>query len=123
MSGQAGGRSRYVATRSWRSEYPDPLRAPRGTSLLWERRPSPWQGWLWCRDESGRAGWVPEAWTEIRGERCVLARDYDATELDVDPGDRLAGEIEENGWLLARAEDGRRGWVPLDRLAPEGAGD
>ena len=116
---RAGGRPAFRVVRPHRSEYPDPLRAPEGTGLRFERRSSPWPGWIWCEDETGRAGWTPESWVEIRGDRCVLRRDYDAAELDVDPGDRLAGVEEESGWLLAITPDGRSGWVPLDRLEPD----
>jgi hypothetical protein len=45
-----------------------------------------------------------------------LLRDYTAAELALEPGDIVAGELVEGGWLWATAADGQVGWVPLGCL-------
>jgi hypothetical protein len=52
----------------------------------------------------------------IEGASATMKRDYDATELTVNPGDVLQGELVESEWLLGRDESGRLGWVPLNRV-------
>ncbi len=96
----------------------EPLRAGRGAVLTWEPRPTEWPGWLWVTAADGRTGWAPASWLELVGDRCRLTRDYDATELSVDPGDRFSVELEESGWAWGEGASGARGWVPLSCLAP-----
>jgi hypothetical protein len=73
-------------------------------------------GWLWCTTGDGATLWVPEPWVEIEGDRCVLLRDYDPTELTLEEGESITGELSECSWLPGTTPDGRRGWVPLECL-------
>ncbi|KAA3635891.1 MAG: hypothetical protein DWP97_03825, partial [Calditrichaeota bacterium] len=59
-------------------------------------------------------GWVPERYLDVNGSVGILNRDYDATELDINPGDLLELILEESGWLLCIGEDGQKGWVPKE---------
>jgi hypothetical protein len=103
------------------------------TARVEEWRETPGWTWRWCRDGQGREGWAPEALLEIAGatgamgvagdagekeETATLREDYDARELTVAVGARLAVERELAGWALCQAEDGPRGWVPLACLTP-----
>jgi hypothetical protein len=88
-----------------------------GESLLCERRPTEWEGWLWCTNEVGGAAWVPEAWLEGSGERRRLTRDYFSHELTVRPGDDVTVLLAVAEWALATGPSGEQGWVPWRCLA------
>jgi hypothetical protein len=47
-----------------------------------------------------------------------MTRDYDATELNVEPGEVLEGVLTTSGWLLAGSPAGQPGWVPLECVEP-----
>ena len=96
----------------------DPLQAASGERLLFERRATEWEGWLWCTDGAGRSSWLPEAWVRLEAEHCVLQRDYSAVELNVKPGDVLAVELIESGWAWVKSRQGAKGWVPLIHTEP-----
>ena len=59
---------------------------------------------------------MPESWLEKKGERCVLQRDYTATELSVEEGETVTVLLMESGWGWATNESGQSGWVPLECL-------
>ena len=82
------------------------------------RRDDEYPGWVWATAADDRAGWVPESWLRVEGERGVLLRDYTAAELPLTPGDEVSGELVLNGWLWAMNAAGERGWVPLSCLEP-----
>jgi uncharacterized protein CbrC (UPF0167 family) len=84
--------------------------------VRFERRPTEWPGWLWCERGDGVSGWAPESWVVIEGGSCRFLRDYDATELAVEAGERVEVEFEESGWAWVRKEDGERGWLPRECL-------
>jgi hypothetical protein len=107
---------RYIAIKSYKSTSSDPLIAPTGTKLRFERRNSEWAGWLWCTADDGKSAWVPEAWVKIDGNYCTLLRDYSSTELDVEIDDILQCELIESGWLWVQCARGQEGWVPLNCL-------
>ena len=113
-----------VRYRALEPHTPDPgvaLAVGQGERLRFERRPTEWEGWLWCTAEGDRTGWVPESWVAIDGDMCRMRRAYDATELSVAAGDELTGELSESGWVYARNDRGDAGWVPLRGLQRLGA--
>jgi len=110
---------RFRAVQAYDASCPDPLVASRGLCLRIERRPSEWPGWVWGTDPAGQASWVPECWLRIEGDTAELLRDYDATELSVQPGDVVTGDLVESGWLWACTSTGQQGWVPLAYLSEE----
>ena len=87
-----------------------------GEHLHFERRKTEWAGWLWCTNNTGQSGWVPESWVEIQGGTAVLCRDYDATELAVKPGDAVQVGFAVSGWAWITRADGATGWIPLNCL-------
>lgn len=103
----------YAVTTARAPEPSEALAVSKGERMTWERRPTEWEGWLFCRAASGVEGWVPEAWLHLEGMHAEIDRDYDATELNVSVGDVVEGELVESGWLLAHDASGRAGWVPL----------
>ena len=103
-------------TSPWTPSYPDPVRARVGEALALSDRHDIWQGhrWIWAIAPDGREGWVPD--DLVRDG--IATRDYDATELACQTGDRLTVLDRTHGWVLCRAQDGRTGWVPEGNLAP-----
>ncbi len=116
---------RHMATVSaeWTASAANPLAGRAGehvtaTDRVEDWRETPGWTWRWCRDVQGREGWAPEALLTVAGDVAILREDYDARELTVAVGARLIVERELAGWALCLAEDGARGWVPLECLAP-----
>ena len=104
----------YTVVEAHAPEPGEALVASKGERLRWERKPTQWDGWLYCETAAGVRGWVPERWMKLAAEDGEMLHDYDATELTVSVGDTLEGELLESGWLLARDASGKRGWVPME---------
>jgi hypothetical protein len=107
---------RYRAVKEHRPESGDPLVATKGERLRFERRPTAWKGWVWCTSPSGKSGWAPEPWLTVEGEFCVFTRDYDATELSLNVGQEVRGDLSASEWVRVCDEEGKTGWVPLECL-------
>ncbi len=105
---------KYQVVKAHAPDPGDVLVVAKGSWLRWERRPTSWQGWLYCENASGVRGWVPESWLTLESGEAKIERDYDANELEVSVGVVLDEHLSESGWLLARDESGRHGWVPLE---------
>lgn len=113
------GRVRVVTAHV--SGAPDPVRCAPGDVLGVGHRDRQWPSYLWCTDQSGRAGWVPESYIVMTGAHEARAlRAYDATELTVGAGEELEALDEAGGWLLCRSSAGLTGWVPADHVEPAG---
>ena len=101
-----------VTVRAYQRPYEDPIAVTAGEMV----HPDPARsaqtdilGWVWCRADDGREGWVPEAWLDPEHR---LVRDFSALELTVEPGERVMPEVSESGFVLCRKLDGARGWLP-----------
>jgi hypothetical protein len=106
----------YVVTKPHTPESPKTLQASAGDWLTFERRQTEWAGWIWCSSPDNRQAWVPENWVTIEGDVCCLRRDYDSTELAIQPGETLVVEEIESGWAWGMTDRGDWGWVPLTCL-------
>ena len=84
-----------------------------GEELTFERRPTVWEGWVWCTSSACKSGWVPESWLIVEGTVCKAARDYDSSELRVGVGDEVDALLFESGWVWVRGQGGKTGWVPV----------
>jgi hypothetical protein len=109
----------FRVIKPYQTPFSDPLIARKGERLSFERRESEWEGWIWCTCTSGRSGWVPENWVQIKDRYCVLQRDYTAAELSVGNGETITADILESGWAWATKESGDSGWIPLKHLSPD----
>lgn len=109
---------RAVAS-AYRTQYRDPIAVDAGESVRFVARvdDGEFPGWRWAEHAGGKAGWVPEAWFRVDGDRGVARRRYCARELDVSPGDRVLVLDEFGGWAWGRREGEAPGWVPLTALA------
>jgi hypothetical protein len=107
---------RYRVIKDHKPEAVEPLVFRKGERLAYERRPTGWQGWVWCVSPQGRSGWAPESWLSLEKETCVALRDYDSTELSVEVGDEVVSDLTESGWAWAQNARAQRGWIPLSCL-------
>lgn len=107
---------RCRVTSAYQAAYPDPLVIKTGERLQIGDRATDWPGWLWCTNESGKSGWVPEAYIEQHNRRGLARRDYDATELSAEVGEELVVGFEESGWLWCTNQAGQSGWIPADHV-------
>ncbi len=107
---------RAVVVRAHRPARESVLAASAGDILHPLRREAEWPGWVWCADGQGVEAWVPERWLRYTGRRAVLIRDYNSSELSLQPGMRLTVLDEESGWVLASLHGGDIGWAPVDCL-------
>jgi len=106
---------------SYHAAYANPLRAKPGAELTAGRRDEDWPGWIWCTDPAGKGAWIPEAYLDMHDGKCILKREYDPTELSVEPGDVLTAEVEESGWLWCVTATGKHGWIPAIHAEKLGA--
>lgn len=103
-----------VAVRSYHPSRTTVLTARAGDVLRPLRRDAEWPGWVWCADEAGMEAWVPERWLRYSGGKAVLIKDYNSSELALQPGQPMTVLIEESGWVLAALPNGDTGWAPAD---------
>jgi multidrug efflux pump len=104
--------ARVEAVLFYRSPFPEPLIAKEGTSLHLSYRADEEPGWAYATSPDKKEGWVPREWLRIEGNRGVLNRNYDATELNLEVGEQLEVTLVLDGWYFCRADDGRVGWIP-----------
>lgn len=108
----------HVVTRAHVSKYPDPVRAVFGDQVGTGETDAEFPGWVRITDTEGRAGWAPEAMLAAgKDGTAVFVEDYDATELNVSPGDRVIIHRELAGWLRVSTPGGRLGWIPASAIA------
>lgn len=134
LTGYAGGLGRKAAllalesgrplpwrsvTRRYRTQYLEPVVVQAGETVQWLPHPDhgEYPGWAFARAPSGREGWLPRDWFGPGDAESRALRSYSARELDADTGDRVLELDRFGGWALARHEDRRVGWIPLDHLA------
>lgn len=100
----------------YQSTCPDPLLIAKGEILTIEKKESKWKGWVWCNNQSGKGGWVPENYIEKLHDKYKALKDYNATELTVKTGEVLIISYEESSWVWVTNENGEKGWIPLENV-------
>jgi diadenosine tetraphosphate (Ap4A) HIT family hydrolase len=101
---------------NYQSAYAQPLAVHTGEKLGVGKRKSKWSGWVWCTNQKGQSGWVPERYVERSGNSCTTRCDYDASELSVHTGEELIVGREESGWIWCTNQKGQSGWVPAENM-------
>jgi hypothetical protein len=112
----------YRVIEDYRSPYPAPIvfQAAEEVGVGREFAGNPdWKDWVWCQGEHGKEAWVPKQYLELRGDRGVFLKDYNARELSVAVGETLRVYEIVNGFGMGEKPDGARGWVPMKVLEPE----
>lgn len=103
----------------YQAPFPDPIQANQGDMVTLDtHRETNISGWVWCTDEFGRGGWVPEAYVEIQGMTGKMIYSYDAIELTVCVGDILIVHKEESEFYWVTNQKGQQGWVPVSHVEP-----
>ncbi len=100
--------------KAYDSAYPEPFVFVKGEELVITDKDSPWHGWIWCTNSSGKSRWVPENNIERKGNAGTMRCDYDATELTANIGEELTIEKEESGWFWCTNRNDQRGWIPAE---------
>ncbi len=112
--------SRFRVKKPHAPDSTDVLSVKAGARLEFERRPTEWDGWIWCTSRDGSSAWVPESWTALEGGSCVMKRDYVSRELAVARGEEVTVETTESGWARVTTPGVDGGWVPLECLERTG---
>ena len=112
-------KQRVRVMRSHVTSDPDPVRFVTGEVLSIGHHDQQGRSFVWCTDQSGHAGWVPDSRLQMTGAHEAIAlREYDATELTVAKGELLDVLEEAGGWLRCRTSSGHEGWIPGDNAEP-----
>lgn len=98
------------------SAYPHPLKLKSGEVVTIGEKKSQWSGWLWCKDQTGKKGWIPESYIERKRDTGKMLVEYDATELTVEKGEELEIIKAESGWLWCKNKNGDFGWIPKEKV-------
>jgi hypothetical protein len=114
-----------IVTKDYAAEFADPITLTRGETAALDGREDPWEGnhdWIWVfgQNAAGKSGWIGRPVLRIEGSQGtktgVALEDYDARELSVAAGERVAVSREMCGWAWCVADAHRAGWVPLSHL-------
>ena len=104
---------------NYQAPFPDPIRVNQGDMVAIDvEKQTSIPGWVWCTHESGKSGWVPEAYIDIQGMNGKMKCDYDSIELTVSIGNILTVHKEESDFYWVTDQDGQQGWVPISHVAP-----
>jgi SH3-like domain-containing protein len=111
--------SMRTVTQAYERVYAEPIRLSQGDRVRVTKEDT-WDQvhiWLWCIDERGQEGWVPQAWLERNGDEAVATRDYHAAELTVREGEMVCVLDETSGWYWCENAAGDQGWVPITHVS------
>ena len=101
----------------YQAPYPDPIVVKAGDEVSIDRdKKTDLAGWVWCTNQAGHDGWVPEAYLDDQGEKGLMCCDYDAVELTVRVGELLTVHKAESGFVWATNQAGQDGWVPATHV-------
>jgi hypothetical protein len=104
--------SRIIVREAYMTQYTDPISFRAGDRREVQRQDSEFPEWYWCRNDSGKQGWVHIDYLSARAGSAEGLKDYSARELNV-TGDERGRVIESvGGWVMLEVDDGRIGWVP-----------
>ena len=99
--------------------YPDPIQVKSNDPLIVGEADTEYPGWIWCENQQGKRGWVPEDCIETSGSGSRAKYDYSAVELRARMGERLVPIDNKYGWVLCSNSVGDRGWLPLTKVREE----
>jgi hypothetical protein len=101
----------------YEAPYPDPIVVKAGDEISVDSgKKTDWAGWVWCTNDAGKSGWVPETYIQRRGDIVSMCCDYDAIELTVRVGELLSVKKAESGFSWVTNERGQDGWVPSTHI-------
>jgi len=111
--------TKYLVQTAHHSNYPNPIHFRRGEPLRLGKRDDEYPGWVWTTTTDGNQGWAPLVLMDLVDDHSAIAqRDYNARELETEPGDRVEVIEQLNDWSWVIPQDGEPGWVPSHTLTP-----
>ena len=111
--------NRARVIKSHKSEVLTPFQAKMGDIVIGKKKPTQWEGWIYCKNKEGIYGWVPKALitpVKTSTEEFSFTRDYNSYELSVSIGENVTIHEIESGWAIIEKENGMIGWIPLENL-------
>ncbi len=102
----------------YQAAYTDPITMKAGEPLILSGKEDNWHGWtwLWCTNQQGKSGWVPQDYIIQSAKDSVARCDYTAIELSVRSAEVLLVAQFESGWLWCTNQRGQSGWVPAENV-------
>ena len=108
-----------VTTEKYEIAYPDPLILKPGDEVtIIESETGPeWIGWHFCKDQSGKEGWISEKYMRINSQlkTGTITNSYTAKELNIEPDQEVEVTNESFGWVWCKTENDE-GWLPKNIL-------
>jgi len=122
MSNIANSSARVIA--DYQAPFPDPISVHAGDKVsIDDSKKTDCHGWIWCTNQTGKSGWVPETYLDRHGNFGYLRCDYDAIELTVRVGEILTCHKEKSGFIWVTNRSGENGWVPSTHVEFSSAKD
>jgi len=107
---------RYRVLKEYKASFPYSMVVRAGDAVKVGEEDEEMPGWFWCTDEGGVSAWIPEDYLQRENGRARMLVDYDSTEHTVRVGEVLEFIGEAGGWIWCANAEGRRGWVPADKV-------
>jgi SH3-like domain-containing protein len=101
-----------VVTRTHSATYADPISFVKGERVEVGKADTEFPNWYWCRNGSGKEGWVHASLLVATTRQTVAACNYNAQELTVAAGQEATVLKQLDGWLYVRLGGGDEGWIP-----------
>lgn len=111
----ASGTRAYII-KDHQATYPDPLAVQAGDELVVGQQDTDWPAFVWCTNQAGKSGWIPEKHLDRQGQRAIARRDYSTAELTVKTGEQVNITSEDSGWYWVTNQAGHSGWVPVENV-------
>jgi hypothetical protein len=108
--------TRAYITKDHQATYPDPLVVQAGDELVVGKQDTDWPAFIWCTNQAGKSGWVPEKHLDRQGQHAIARRDYSTAELTVTTGEQVNITSEDSGWYWVTNQAGHSGWVPVEKV-------
>ena len=109
-------KTKAVVIKRHKSDFPNPLVLKKGDIIKLSDKKTNFIGWVWCTSSDRNSGWIPENYIEKTENGCRLTVDYNASEMDVEVGEKLIILSEESQWVWCQNGKNQEGWVPLENV-------
>ena len=105
--------------KSHDSEVLIPFQAKKGEIVSGKEKPTQWEGWLYCKSNSGIYGWVPKSFViqlKKSPEKYQFVRAYNSFEISAVKGEKVVIKEVASEWAWIEKESGEEGWIPTENL-------
>jgi uncharacterized protein YgiM (DUF1202 family) len=105
-----------IVKKEHKSSFQYPVKLVKGENVTVERKETIYNGWIWATTKNGNSGWVPEKILKIDNNEGMALQTYNATELNVNVGEKLRFLREINDWYWVENGKGALGWIPKNSV-------